>query len=99
MNPPNRIAALRMSPVELRCVPIFLNETFTKALWGTGEEKSFISEEVYNSVSQTVGRALVRGREIKLWDIRIRMGYYTKDRLVVADLKTMEEDEFKSVFS
>ncbi|GFT80191.1 uncharacterized protein TNCV_4506021 [Trichonephila clavipes] len=36
-----------MSPVELPYVPILLNETFTKALWDTGAEKSFISEETY----------------------------------------------------
>ncbi|GFV22670.1 uncharacterized protein TNCV_2078601 [Trichonephila clavipes] len=36
-----------MSPVELPHVPILLDETFTKALWDTGAEKSFISEETY----------------------------------------------------
>ncbi|GFX58460.1 uncharacterized protein TNCV_213891 [Trichonephila clavipes] len=36
-----------MSPVELPYVPVLLNETFTKALWDTGEEKSFTSEETY----------------------------------------------------
>ncbi|GFY08128.1 retrovirus-related Pol polyprotein from transposon 297 [Trichonephila clavipes] len=36
-----------MSPVELPYVPILLDETFTKALWDTGAEKSFISEETY----------------------------------------------------
>ncbi|GFW21242.1 uncharacterized protein TNCV_3774531 [Trichonephila clavipes] len=36
-----------MSPVELPHVPIVLNETFTKLLWGTDAEKSFISEEIY----------------------------------------------------
>ncbi|GFV90423.1 uncharacterized protein TNCV_49981 [Trichonephila clavipes] len=38
-----------MSPVELPYVPILLNETFTKALWGTGAEKSFTSEETYRT--------------------------------------------------
>ncbi|GFV83658.1 retrovirus-related Pol polyprotein from transposon 17.6 [Trichonephila clavipes] len=33
-----------MTPVD---VPILLNETFITALWDTGGEKSFISEEVY----------------------------------------------------
>ncbi|GFX19587.1 uncharacterized protein TNCV_2074951 [Trichonephila clavipes] len=46
-NPPIRLSAICMSPVELPYVPILLNETFTKALWDTGAEKSFISEEVY----------------------------------------------------
>ncbi|GFW43574.1 retrovirus-related Pol polyprotein from transposon 297 [Trichonephila clavipes] len=36
-----------MTPVDLPYVPILLNETFTTALWDTGAEKSFISEEVY----------------------------------------------------
>ncbi|GFT21347.1 retrovirus-related Pol polyprotein from transposon opus [Trichonephila clavipes] len=34
-----------MTPVELPYVPILLNETFITALWDTGAEKSFISEE------------------------------------------------------
>ncbi|GFX16206.1 uncharacterized protein TNCV_4704601 [Trichonephila clavipes] len=36
-----------MTPVDLPYVPILLNETFITALWDTGVEKSFISEEVY----------------------------------------------------
>ncbi|GFS69551.1 retrovirus-related Pol polyprotein from transposon 297 [Trichonephila clavipes] len=36
-----------MTPVELPYVPILLNETFITALWDTGAEKSFISEELY----------------------------------------------------
>ncbi|GFT20965.1 retrovirus-related Pol polyprotein from transposon 297 [Trichonephila clavipes] len=36
-----------MTPVDLRYVAILLNETFITALWNTGAEKSFISEEVY----------------------------------------------------
>ncbi|GFT35642.1 uncharacterized protein TNCV_2849371 [Trichonephila clavipes] len=36
-----------MTPVDLPYVPIPLNETFITALWDTGAEKSFISEEVY----------------------------------------------------
>ncbi|GFX25160.1 integrase catalytic domain-containing protein [Trichonephila clavipes] len=42
-----RISSLRMTPVDLPYVPILLNETFITALWDTGAEKSFISEEVY----------------------------------------------------
>ncbi|GFW01699.1 hypothetical protein TNCV_4086141 [Trichonephila clavipes] len=41
------ISSLRMTPVDLPYVPILLNETFITALWDTGAEKSFISEEVY----------------------------------------------------
>ncbi|GFW40522.1 retrovirus-related Pol polyprotein from transposon opus [Trichonephila clavipes] len=36
-----------MTPVDLPYVPILLNETFITALWDSGAEKSFISEEVY----------------------------------------------------
>ncbi|GFY27972.1 uncharacterized protein TNCV_4563251 [Trichonephila clavipes] len=36
-----------MTPVDLPYVPFLLNETFITALWDTGAEKSFISEEVY----------------------------------------------------
>ncbi|GFU55809.1 retrovirus-related Pol polyprotein from transposon 297 [Trichonephila clavipes] len=36
-----------MTPVDLPYVPILLNETFITALWDTGSEKSFISEEIY----------------------------------------------------
>ncbi|GFY24187.1 retrovirus-related Pol polyprotein from transposon 297 [Trichonephila clavipes] len=38
-----------MTPVELPYVHILLNETFITALWDTGAEKSFISEEVYRN--------------------------------------------------
>ncbi|GFY22816.1 uncharacterized protein TNCV_2180771 [Trichonephila clavipes] len=37
----------RTTPVDLPYVPSLLNETFIKAMWDTGAEKSFISEEVY----------------------------------------------------
>ncbi|GFU74477.1 uncharacterized protein TNCV_1521291 [Trichonephila clavipes] len=44
---PIKLSAICMSPVELPYVLILLNETFTKALWDTGAEKSFTSEETY----------------------------------------------------
>ncbi|GFX31378.1 uncharacterized protein TNCV_2061941 [Trichonephila clavipes] len=44
---PIKLSAICMSPVELPYVPILLNDTFTKTLWDTGVEKSFISEEIY----------------------------------------------------
>ncbi|GFV01919.1 uncharacterized protein TNCV_4978701 [Trichonephila clavipes] len=44
---PIKLSAICMSPVELPYVPILLDETFTKALWDTGVEKAFISEETY----------------------------------------------------
>ncbi|GFV94439.1 uncharacterized protein TNCV_3352771 [Trichonephila clavipes] len=52
-NPPDtehqtiRVSSLRMTLVDLPYVPILLNKTFITALWDTGAEKSFISEEVY----------------------------------------------------
>ncbi|GFT48130.1 uncharacterized protein TNCV_1001221 [Trichonephila clavipes] len=36
-----------MTPVDLPYVPILLSETFITALWDTGAEKSFLSEEVF----------------------------------------------------
>ncbi|GFX75409.1 uncharacterized protein TNCV_2546801 [Trichonephila clavipes] len=44
---PIKLSAICMPPVELPYVPILLDETFTTALWDTGAEKSFISEETY----------------------------------------------------
>ncbi|GFX22971.1 retrovirus-related Pol polyprotein from transposon 17.6 [Trichonephila clavipes] len=41
-----------MTPVELPYVPILLNETFITALWDTGAEKSFISEEGYFPINR-----------------------------------------------
>ncbi|GFV11265.1 uncharacterized protein TNCV_3723541 [Trichonephila clavipes] len=52
-NPPDtehrtiRVSSLGMTPADLPYVSILLNETFITALWDTGVEKSFISEEVY----------------------------------------------------
>ncbi|GFV76608.1 uncharacterized protein TNCV_4728281 [Trichonephila clavipes] len=46
---PIKVSSIRMTPVELPYVPILLNETFITALWDTGAEKSFISEEVYRN--------------------------------------------------
>ncbi|GFX51049.1 retrovirus-related Pol polyprotein from transposon gypsy [Trichonephila clavipes] len=44
---PIKLSAICMSPVELPCVSILLDETITKAFWDTEAEKSFISEETY----------------------------------------------------
>ncbi|GFS58297.1 uncharacterized protein TNCV_2474771 [Trichonephila clavipes] len=44
---PIKLPAICMSPVELPYVPILLDETFTKELWDTEAEKSFISEKTY----------------------------------------------------
>ncbi|GFX61701.1 retrovirus-related Pol polyprotein from transposon 297 [Trichonephila clavipes] len=42
---PIKLSAICMSPVELPYVPILLNDTFMKALWDTGAEKSYLSEK------------------------------------------------------
>ncbi|GFW36281.1 uncharacterized protein TNCV_4931431 [Trichonephila clavipes] len=42
-----RISSLRMTHVDFPYVHIILNETFITALWDTGAEKAFISEETY----------------------------------------------------
>ncbi|GFX05886.1 uncharacterized protein TNCV_1785191 [Trichonephila clavipes] len=42
---PIKLSTVCMSPIEFPYVLILLDETFTKALWDTGAEKSFISEE------------------------------------------------------
>ncbi|GFW88410.1 uncharacterized protein TNCV_2287361 [Trichonephila clavipes] len=47
VNGQNRISSLRMTPLDLPYVLILLNEMFITALWDTGDEKSFTSEEVY----------------------------------------------------
>ncbi|GFW62200.1 retrovirus-related Pol polyprotein from transposon gypsy [Trichonephila clavipes] len=53
-NPPDtkhrtiRISSLRITPVDFPYFSIILNETFITALWDTGTEKTFISEEVYH---------------------------------------------------
>ncbi|GFU70506.1 uncharacterized protein TNCV_2511621 [Trichonephila clavipes] len=44
---PIKLSAICRYPVELPCVPILLDETFTKSLWDSGAEKSFISEDTY----------------------------------------------------
>ncbi|GFS49708.1 uncharacterized protein TNCV_4344201 [Trichonephila clavipes] len=55
-NPPDtehqtiRVFSLRMTPVDLPYVPTLFNETFITALWDTGAEKSFISEEVFANI-------------------------------------------------
>ncbi|GFU24957.1 retrovirus-related Pol polyprotein from transposon 297 [Trichonephila clavipes] len=38
---PITLPVICMSPVELPCVPILLNDTFTKALWDTGAENKW----------------------------------------------------------
>ncbi|GFW50456.1 uncharacterized protein TNCV_2887611 [Trichonephila clavipes] len=69
-NPPDtehqtiRVSSLRMTPVDLPYVPILLNETFITALWDTGAEKSFISEEVYRKYFSYRPRQKTKDREV-----------------------------------
>ncbi|GFX11062.1 retrovirus-related Pol polyprotein from transposon 297 [Trichonephila clavipes] len=53
-----------MTPVDLPYVPILLNETFINALWDTGAEKSFISEEVYRKYFSYRPRQKTKDREV-----------------------------------
>ncbi|GFY00217.1 uncharacterized protein TNCV_4664691 [Trichonephila clavipes] len=81
---PIKLPAICVSPVELPYVPILLDETFTKALWDTRAEKSFISEETYQkyffhkqvkkSSTQviTAQEALCRNMGVVELNIRIR---------------------------
>ncbi|GFV75119.1 uncharacterized protein TNCV_3189721 [Trichonephila clavipes] len=59
-----RISSLLMTPVDLPCVPILLNETFITALWDTGVEKSFISEEVYRKYFSYLPRQKTKDRVV-----------------------------------
>ncbi|GFY12772.1 retrovirus-related Pol polyprotein from transposon 412 [Trichonephila clavipes] len=77
-----------MSPVELPYVPILLDETLTKALWDTGAEKSFISEETYQkyffykqvkkSSTQVITAQGAKCRNIGVVEINIRIRDFKK---------------------
>ncbi|GFW36361.1 uncharacterized protein TNCV_3712811 [Trichonephila clavipes] len=60
-----RISSLRMTPEDLPYVPIILNETFIAALWDTGAEKSFISEEVYRKYFSYRPRQKTKDRVVR----------------------------------
>ncbi|GFU94458.1 retrovirus-related Pol polyprotein from transposon opus [Trichonephila clavipes] len=88
-----------MSPVELPYVPILLDETFTKALWDTGAEKSFISEETYQkyffykqvkkSSTQVITAQGAKCRNMGVVELNIRIQDFEKPWLfhVLADLE------------
>ncbi|GFT11685.1 retrovirus-related Pol polyprotein from transposon 297 [Trichonephila clavipes] len=88
-----------MSPVELPYVPILLDETFTKALWDTGAEKSFISEETYQkyffykqvkkSSTQVITAQGAECRNMGVVELNIRIRDFEKPWLfhVLADLE------------
>ncbi|GFX74808.1 uncharacterized protein TNCV_636351 [Trichonephila clavipes] len=88
-----------MSPVELPYVPILLNNTFTKALWDTGAEKSFISEETYRkyffykqvkkSRVQVIRTQGAKCQNIGIVELNVRIREFEKPWLlhVLADLE------------
>ncbi|GFX31560.1 uncharacterized protein TNCV_688081 [Trichonephila clavipes] len=77
-----------MSPVEPPYVPILLDETFTKALWDTGAEKSFISEETYQkyffykqvkkSSTQVITAQGAKCRNMGVVELNIRLREFEK---------------------
>ncbi|GFS49558.1 uncharacterized protein TNCV_2968481 [Trichonephila clavipes] len=96
---PIKLSAICISPVELPYVPILLDETFTKALWDTGAEKSFISEETYQtyffykqvkkSSTQVITAQGATCRNIGVVELNIRIRDFKKPWLfhVLADLE------------
>ncbi|GFX68403.1 uncharacterized protein TNCV_3998351 [Trichonephila clavipes] len=96
---PIKLSTICMSPVELPYVPILLDETFTKALWDTGAEKSFISEETYQkyffykqekkSSTQVITAQGDKCRNMGVGEVNIRIRDFKKPWLfhVLADLE------------
>ncbi|GFX87303.1 uncharacterized protein TNCV_3820331 [Trichonephila clavipes] len=66
-----------MTPVDLPYVPILLNETFITALWNTGVEKSFISEEVYRKYFSYRPRQKTKDRVVTVQGVPLRSGRIT----------------------
>ncbi|GFT20130.1 uncharacterized protein TNCV_1945651 [Trichonephila clavipes] len=84
---PIKLSAKCMSPVELPYVPILLNETFKKALWDIGAEKSFISEETYRkyfykqvkkSSTQVITAQGAKCQNIEVVELNIRINEFEK---------------------
>ncbi|GFW07926.1 uncharacterized protein TNCV_3920591 [Trichonephila clavipes] len=96
---PTKLSAICMSPVELPYVPILLDETFRKALWDTGAEKSFISEVTYQkyffykqvkkSSTQVITAQGAKCRNMGVVELNIRIRDFEKPWLlhVLADLE------------
>ncbi|GFY30290.1 uncharacterized protein TNCV_4065411 [Trichonephila clavipes] len=88
-----------MSPVELPYVPILLNETFTKALWDTGVEKSFIAEDIYKkyffykqvrkSRVQVITTQGAKCRNVGILELQVRIREFVKNWMfhVLPDLE------------
>ncbi|GFV00649.1 uncharacterized protein TNCV_4752861 [Trichonephila clavipes] len=60
----SRAILITMTPVDLPYVPVLLNETLVTALWDTGAEKSFISEEVYRKYFSYRSRQKTKDRVV-----------------------------------
>ncbi|GFT06371.1 uncharacterized protein TNCV_1145601 [Trichonephila clavipes] len=96
---PIKLSAICMSPVELPYVPILLDETFTKTLWDTGAENSFISEDTYQkyffykqvkkSITQVITVQGANCRNMGVVELNIRIRDFKKPWLfhVLADLE------------
>ncbi|GFW73890.1 retrovirus-related Pol polyprotein from transposon 297 [Trichonephila clavipes] len=88
-----------MSSVELPCVPILLNDTFPKALWVTGAEKSFILEEIYRkyffhkqvkkSRAQVITAQGAKCQNVGIVELNVRIREFEKPGMfpVLADLE------------
>ncbi|GFU95727.1 uncharacterized protein TNCV_4889161 [Trichonephila clavipes] len=93
------LSAICMSLVELPCVSILLNDTFTKALWESGTEKSFISEETYRKYffykqvkklrTQVITAQGAKCQNIVIVELNVRIREFEKPWLlyVLADLE------------
>ncbi|GFY12886.1 uncharacterized protein TNCV_3074461 [Trichonephila clavipes] len=66
-----------MTPVDLPYAPILLNEIFITALWDTGAEKSFISEEVYRKYFSYRPRQKTKDRVVTAQVLSLRSGRIT----------------------
>ncbi|GFT90168.1 uncharacterized protein TNCV_1347691 [Trichonephila clavipes] len=96
---PIKLSAICMSPIELPYVPILLDETFTKTLWDTGAEKSFIYRKRYTkniffkqvkkSSTQVITAQRTKCRNMGVVELNIRIRDFKKLWLlhVLADLE------------
>ncbi|GFX28398.1 retrovirus-related Pol polyprotein from transposon 297 [Trichonephila clavipes] len=64
-----------MTPIDLPYILILLNETFITALWDTGAEKSFISEEVYRKHFSYRPRQKTKHRVVTAQGLALRMPF------------------------
>ncbi|GFT93464.1 uncharacterized protein TNCV_2387401 [Trichonephila clavipes] len=93
-----KLSAICVSPVELPYVPILLNDTFMKALWDTGSDKSFISEKTYRDIfykqvkktrAQVIAAQGAKCLNVGIVELNVRTTEFEKTWLihVLADLE------------